>query len=407
LPNGYLEPLDLARWQLVRDEAKANRFPGLLERKLARMAPSPLAYLRGSAPLFYRLLEGSAELKEGPDGEGWICGDAHLENFGAFRTEARNTDTSDADERVVFDINDFDETVIAPWRYDVLRLATSLILGARGLGADGVTSVALAKRLVVAHVGAAFSGDEDVVAPRPVRRLLESVESRSHRDLLEKRTEVVRGSRRFKLGARYAELPPAIRAKVPAAFERYVQGLAATHLPSERFEIIDAAFRIAGTGSLGTLRIAVLTRGKGVPDGAWLFDMKEETASALTDSLVPSVDGVAPGERVVTGVRACLRLPPRMIGTSEVAGTPLFVRRLSPQEDKLDFASMDSTELESIAAYVGTLLGRAHRRGATKQPTTPWSEAAQDALIERAIALAGLHEAAYLGMCKIAAHRFG
>src|SRR6185503_14924399 len=120
----------------------------------------------------------------------------------------------------------------------------------------------MAKRLVAAHVGAAF-GDGDPSAPRPIERLLEKVERRSHRDLLEKRTEVVNGRRRFEIGARYARLPSDIEEQVPAAFERYVRGLSSSTVPRERFELLDAAFRIAGTGSLGTLRIAVLTRGKG------------------------------------------------------------------------------------------------------------------------------------------------
>src|SRR5204862_6129169 len=100
-----------------------------------------------------------------------------------------------------------------------------------------------------------------------------------------------------------------------------------------RFEIVDAAFRIAGTGSLGGLRIAVLTRGKGDPEGGWLFDMKEEAAPSLAMS---GDSAVTSGERVVTGTRACLRRPPRMIGSSQIGTTPLFVRRLLPQEDKLD-----------------------------------------------------------------------
>lgn len=391
------DPIDLARWELARDEATARRFPGMLEQKLGRMAASPLAYLRGSARLFYRVLEESAELAEGPEGEGWICGDAHVENFGAFRTEARGAGgAQEPEERVVFDVNDFDETVIAPWRYDVLRLVTSLILGGREIGSDGRQSLSLAKRLVVAYVAAAF-GDGEPGAPRPIQRLLAKVEGRSHRDLLEKRTEIVGGRRRFKIGTRYARLPPDIEAQVPAAFERYVRGLSNSTVPSERFEILDAAFRIAGTGSLGTLRVAVLTRGKGDAEGGWLFDMKEETAPSFTSPLVPA----APGERVVTGVRACLERPPRMIGSSEITGTPLFVRRLLPQEDKLDLSRLDPAALGDVAAYLGTLLGRAHHRAATRRASAPWSQSDQDTLIDRAIVLAGLHEAAYLAMCKV------
>src|SRR5205814_4550931 len=109
-------------------------------------------------------------------------------------------------------------TVIGPWRFDVLRLTTSLILGGRELGLDGPRILALARRVAASHVAAAFGGDGDSIAPRPIERLLEQVQGRSHRDLLEKRTEVVGGRRRFKIGARYAKLAPDVEADAPAAF---------------------------------------------------------------------------------------------------------------------------------------------------------------------------------------------
>src|SRR5262245_46644129 len=122
-------PIELADWQLARDREATARFPDLLEHKLRRMSVSPLAYLRGSAPLFYRLLAEHPELSKGPRGKGWLCGDAHLENFGVFRTDAKKSRTHAGEEAVVFDVNDFDEAVVGPWRIDVLRLVTSLILG--------------------------------------------------------------------------------------------------------------------------------------------------------------------------------------------------------------------------------------------------------------------------------------
>ena len=72
-----------ARRQLERDRASTARYPDLFAHKLQRMRASPLAYLRGSAPLFYEVLSKSSELERGPQGSGWLAGDLHLENFGA------------------------------------------------------------------------------------------------------------------------------------------------------------------------------------------------------------------------------------------------------------------------------------------------------------------------------------
>jgi uncharacterized protein (DUF2252 family) len=160
---------------------------------------------------------------------------------------------------------------------------------------------------------------------------------------------------------------------------------------------------VAGTGSLGSVRVAVLTRGKGGADGAWLFDMKEEGRPAAEPLLgLPELE---PAERVVAGARACLEAPPRMMGTTRLAGVPMFVRRLAPQEDKLDLTRIAKGELLGLSSYLGALMGRAHRHGAKSAGKDAWSQDEQEALIERAITLAGVHEAAYLAFCKCAIGR--
>ncbi len=215
--------------------------------------------------------------------------------------------------------------------------------------------------------------------------------------MLDERTRIVGGQRRLVLGDRYTALPKELERAAVDAFERYAGGLD-SEAPKDQLAVIDVAFRIAGTGSLGALRVAVLTKGKGGPDGAWLFDMKEEGVPSA-EVLLGSADGKG-AERVLAGARACLVQPPRMMGTTELDDLSMFVRRLAPQEDKLDLSRIEQKDLEGLAAYLGALLGRAHRRGATEMPSAAWSPDEQDALIERAIPMAGAHEAGYLAMCK-------
>src|SRR5450432_4331563 len=183
------DPLQAAARQLERDRDATREFPALLPRKLARMAGSPLAYLRGSAPLFYELLAEHAALAAGPAGEGWLVGDAHLENFGAFRT-------ADARESAVFDVNDFDEAIVGPLRWDVLRLLTSVILGGRELGSNGKQSVLLCAAILDGYLPAVCEAQFPKDVPLPVRRLLDKVNARTHKDLLDRRTERVGGTRR-------------------------------------------------------------------------------------------------------------------------------------------------------------------------------------------------------------------
>jgi hypothetical protein len=79
----------------------------------------------------------------------------------------------------------------------------------------------------------------------------------------------------------------------------------------------------------------------------------------------------------------------------------MFVRRLMPQEDKIDFTQLESADLAPVARYLGALLGAAHRRGVTRQPGSPWADKDRARLLARAIALAGLHEGMYLAYCDL------
>jgi uncharacterized protein (DUF2252 family) len=401
------DPIELGVRQFQRDRARHVAIGGLMERKTAKMVASPLAFLRGSAPLFYEVLVEHPELAEGPDDRGYLCGDAHVENFGVYRTSRAKTKAAASDTlegaAVVFDVNDFDEAVVGPWKLDVLRLLSSLILAGRGFVADGKQTIALSRALIGSYVGSAFLGAALPSVPAPVGNLLAKVERRSIRDVLERRTVLSGGQRRFMIGERYLVLPKELEEPAREAFATYMSAFPEHELPRDRCQIVDMAFRVAGTGSLGSVRVAVLTRGKGGADGAWLFDMKEEGRPAAEPLLgLPELE---PAERVVAGARACLEAPPRMMGTTRLAGVPMFVRRLAPQEDKLDLTRIAKGELLGLSSYLGALMGRAHRHGAKSAGKDAWSQDEQEALIERAITLAGVHEAAYLAFCKCAIGR--
>jgi hypothetical protein len=105
-----------------------------------------------------------------------------------------------------------------------------------------------------------------------------------------------------------------------------------------------------------------------------------------------------PSERVATGFRAAVERPARMIGCTHLKKMSMFVRRLAPQEDKLDLRSLRSADLPALASYLGALLGAAHVRAATKSGKR-WSRGDLAELRERAIQLAGIHEAVYLALC--------
>lgn len=391
------DPADLADRQLALDRERTKRFPFTFTRKLQRMSASPLAFLRGAAPLFYELLKERSDLADGPGGEGWIVGDLHLENFGAYRPDPTTGGKHGKAHTAVFNLNDFDDTLIAPWRFDVLRLTTSLLLGGRELGASGFVALELVDRLLESWARSAFDAAPLPAQPAPVKALVDQVRSRSKTALLDARTKLRGGKRRFVRGPRYADLDPVYLDAVPKAFEGYVAGLPKDLRGHKHaFDIKDAALRIAGTGSLGGLRVAVLVAGKGDADGMWIFDMKEQGDPSA--SVLLGEPKMIPSERVATGFRSAVEQPARMIGCTHLNKMSMFVRRLAPQEDKLDLRSLRSADLPALATYLGALLGAAHARAATK-PGKRWSRGDLAEVRERAIQLAGIHEAVYLALC--------
>jgi uncharacterized protein (DUF2252 family) len=226
------------------------------------------------------------------------------------------------------------------------------------------------------------------------------VRTRTRKQLLDARTRVVQGDRRFVRGLRYRELPAKLRPKAERAFAKYAKQLPDAERPPEQaLEVIDVAFRVAGTGSLGCTRVAVLVRGKGGTDGAWIFDMKEEgTPSAACLVRPPRLE---PAERVCVATTACIPQPPRMMGSTRMRGLSMFVRRLAPQEDRLDLRTLAAADLAPLARHLGALLGAAHRSAAKHPPKKPWTAADCSRLLANAIALAGTHEATYLAYCEL------
>jgi Uncharacterized protein conserved in bacteria (DUF2252) len=388
-PVRKLRPFELARWQLDRDRERMRRMSVLLTRKQSRMSVSPFAFLRGSAPLFYRVLGNAPRLARGPDEEGMLCGDLHLENFGVYRPDR----PSRSGDRVVFDLNDVDETFTGPLHLDLLRVLTSTLLAARGWGCNAAGAIELAEALLDGYRRGRGRGRGPSVPP-PVSELLARVAARKRRELLEHRTVVAGDRRRFRIGDNFLRLPRGTRKACAQAFRRFAATQAEQAArPLERFAVLDVAFRVAGTGSLGAFRVAVLVEGHGTRDGAWMFDMKAMGESAGSGFATAPTE--AGPERAATALRTLLRFRPTMLGTVRALGHGLLVRRLTPQEDRLDWATVPVRQRAPTLAFLGGLTAAAHRRGSRKSPP-PLAEADGRRVLRNAVELAGLHEAVAL-----------
>ena len=284
------DPVDLLEAQ-ARD-----RIQELLPIRYGRMMASPFAFLRGSAIVMAHDLAGTP--KSGIQAQ--LCGDAHLLNFGAYASPER---------ALLFDLNDFDETLPGPWEWDVKRLAASFVVAGRDNGFDAADCRRAARASVASYrqrmtrfsemgeleVWYTRIGEEEVkglltearAGKKTTKKLSKNVRKARGRDSLQalsKLTRVVDGRRIINddppLLVRIPE-GDELRGQVYAILESYKRTLQEDrrHL-LERFRFVDAARKVVGVGSVGTRAYVVLLEGRDRDDPLFL-QVKEAGASVL------------------------------------------------------------------------------------------------------------------------------
>ena len=210
------------------------------------MQADAFVFFRGSAPWFYEQYGRDALLRDSP--AVWLRGDAHVENFGSYRG---------GNGLVYFDANDFDEAVRGPLLWDVVRLTVSVKLAGAYLGLTPSQQQATARAALGAYTAALARGNpfllERETATGVVRQFIKKVARRRHRDLLRVRARRRHGWHLRSLAA-LCPLPEAERREVLAAFEER----RGTQAVPPCGPALDVAQRVAGIGSLGVPRYAVL-----------------------------------------------------------------------------------------------------------------------------------------------------
>ncbi|MFD6287425.1 DUF2252 domain-containing protein [Streptomyces sp. NPDC060205] len=358
------------------EESGRGRLAELTPIRVGRMAATPFAFLRGSAGLM------AYDLARTPVTgiRAQICGDAHAGNFGLY---------GDARGGLVIDLNDFDETVQGPWEWDLKRLATSLVLAAREAGADEDTcskaahftagsyrrTMRLLSKLPALDAWNAIA-DEELVSHADAHDLLGTLERVSEKArsntsgrFAAKSTETVEGG-----GRQFVDAPPVLR-RVPdgearavaLALEEYLGTLSPDRLPLlAQYAVQDVAFRVVGTGSVGTRSYVVLLLDH--CDEPLVLQVKEARASVLVPHLktagLPLPEAEHEGRRVVLGQKRMQVVSDNLLGWTTVDGRPFQVRQFRNRKGSVDPAALAADQIDDYARMTGALLARAHAHSA-------------------------------------------
>jgi len=396
-------------------ESDAGRIPKLLPIRYGRMRQSPFAFLRGAAALM--AFDLAATPRTGLRVQ--ACGDCHIMNFGAFATPERN---------LVFDINDFDETLPAPWEWDVKRLTVSIEVAGRSAGIKSryrEHAVRAAVRSYREHLGeyATMPSLEVWYQRIDFQKLLDRVPGPRNR----RRDKRVSERARRKtvpnnlLPSMAARDQTKIKDQPPLIYHLPVQRTAAylrravsffkryrTSLPEsyrvlfDRFELLDVAFKVVGVGSIGTFCEVALFRDT---QAAPLFlQIKEARASALEPYAGRSVFSTH-GQRVVYGQHLMQASSDIFLGWTVglEPGRDFYVRQMRDMKIPMPVDTENPTDLAYFADACGWALARAHARTGDPAMIAGYlgsSEAFDDAIVKFAKAYADQTESDYGALLK-------
>ncbi len=352
------------------ERSMRGRVPALIKLKYELMAQSPFGYFRGAVPVM------AADLAVQPNTGiiSQLCGDAHVRNLGAYAAP---------DGRLVFDINDFDETIHGPFEWDLKRMAASVTLAGRGSGhKDG--SARRAVELCIERYAAqmrAFAKMPQLEIGRfqvhrlgqvePIHEALLKAERATPQHTLEQLTEPAPDTAKDKAGARrrFKEAKPMLTrvsgsqaAAVLASLAPYREMLEPQrqHLLSF-YRPVDVAFKVVGTGSVGLRDYCVYFEGNGPGDPLFL-QIKEEPDSGYAPYLPDAQPLQHNGQRVAEGQKSMQMQSDPFLGWTHIGGRQYLVRQLNDHKGSIDLEDLAGGGLAAFAEVCGELLARGHAR---------------------------------------------
>ena len=307
-----------------------SRIPKMRPLKYRLMQENAFRFFRGTCHLFYEDLAADAGFPQGPFG--WICGDLHLENFGSYRSD---------NSQVYFDLNDFDEALLAPVTWEVVRLVTSIYVGFGSLKIEARRAEKMARLFLKSYATTLSTGKADYIEAAMARGIicdfLSGVARRKQRMILEKKASLRKGKvqiltdcpKHFKLN----------RETKQALMEHVTAWLKVDENSPYNYKVVDGVFRLAGTGSVGVERYAFLL--KSLNDTGFkyiLLDMKEAAGSSLAPYLFsPQPAWHSEAHRVVIAQRRMQNRCPALLSTTTFRGKSFIMQEMQPAKDSIDF----------------------------------------------------------------------
>ena len=334
----------------------------LKDLKYQAMAENIFRFYRGTCHLFYEDMANSKGLPLSP--LAWICGDLHLENFGSYKGDNR---------LVYFDLNDFDEGVLAPANWEIARMLTSIFLAFNNLGIEDDKAFNMAKLFLKSYSSTLAMGKPISIDPRTadgiVCDFLNSAAKRKEKDLLKKRTEESK-KKKLILSSRHEkhfELNKSLR----KALEKHMNDWISTSSDGPyNFKVVNCLFRLAGTGSIGVKRYLFLLRSLKNKKKYILIDMKQSRPSSLTPYLkVKQPSWTSDADRIINIQQRMQNTLPALLGTTVFKDEAYVLEEMQPTDDRINFEVIkdDYRDIYRVIDDMAILTASAQLRSSGRQ----------------------------------------
>jgi len=306
---------------------------GLLPEKLAfkyeAMSANSFAFYRGTCHLFYEDLAAAEALPLSP--LAWICGDLHIENFGSYKGD---------NKLVYFDMNDFDEALLAPASYELARMLGSIFIAFDSLGIEDKKAQKMAQLFLKTYSETLSKGKAISIEPRTAKGIvcnfLTAATRSGKKELLKKRT--VSKKKRIMLSLeneRHFKLDKKLRHELSAHINEWIK---TSSDGPYNYEVISAVFRLAGTGSIGVKRYLFLLKSTNTDNKYLLLDMKQaRSSSVLPYTTVQQLQWESEAARVIGVQQRMQNVPAALLSTTMFRGDSYILQELQPAKDTIKF----------------------------------------------------------------------
>jgi uncharacterized protein (DUF2252 family) len=303
--------------------------PEMIQLKYEAMAENAFRFYRGACHLFYEDMAAQGPKISSP--ATWICGDLHIENFGSYKGD---------NKLVYFDLNDFDEGLLAPAHFELARMVCSIFIAFNNLEIEQEKAFNMARLFLKTYTATLVKGKAISIEPRTAKGIvcdfLKQAEKSKRSELLKKRT--ISKKKKIMLSLedeRHFKLEKNLRHEVKLHVNDWI---ANSSDGPYNYKAISAVFRLAGTGSIGQKRYLVLLKSTNTKNNYLLVDMKQSRPSCLARFTgIKQPAWTTDAERIITIQQRMQNVSAALLSTTMFRAEPYVVQELQPVKDTIKF----------------------------------------------------------------------